>query len=116
MNWRNHITKPIKLVICELDDTVWAGTLSEEKVKIYSYVKKILIELKKRGINNAICSKNKKPDAVKKLKDFQLWEYFNVSSIDYTPKGARVAMILNSLNISAENTPGTTTARFDIPS
>ena len=103
MNWRNHITKPIKLVIWELDDTVWAGTLSEEKVKIYSYVKKILIELKKRGINNAICSKNKKPDAVKKLKDFQLWEYFNVSSIDYTPKGARVAMILNSLNISAEN-------------
>lgn len=42
-----------------IDDTVWAGTLSEEKVKIYSYVKKILIELKKRGINNAICSKIK---------------------------------------------------------
>lgn len=104
MNWRNHITKPVKLVIWELDDTVWAGTLSEDDdVRLYSHVKKILAEFNKRGIMNVICSKNYRAEAVQKLQDFHLWEFFVWASIDHTPKGPRVKKMLDDLQILEEN-------------
>lgn len=104
MNWRSHITQPIKMAIWDLDDTIWSETLSEhEDVRLYSNVKTTLAELSRRGIVNAICSKNHIAPAKRKLQDYGLWEYFVWASIDYTPKGPRIAKILNDIQISAEN-------------
>ena len=104
MNWRNHITQPIKLVIWDLDDTIWSGTLAEsDDVRLYFHVKTALEGLTGRGIINAICSKDHMTVAKRKLQDYGLWEYFILSNIDFTPKGPRVAKMLNDLQLCASN-------------
>ena len=48
----------IKLVIWDLDDTFWKGTISEEPVEQISRNIKLVRDLTDRGIVNTICSKN----------------------------------------------------------
>lgn len=53
----NEVNNPIKLVIWDLDETFWEGTLSEEGISIIEDNLKLVKELSKRGIVNSICSK-----------------------------------------------------------
>ena len=48
----------IKLVVWDLDETFWGGTLSEEKIKPREKNIDLVKELTSRGIINSICSKN----------------------------------------------------------
>ena len=48
----------IKLVIWDLDETFWEGTLSEEGVKPIKDNIELIKELSERGIINSIVSKN----------------------------------------------------------
>ena len=53
------IKDKIKVVIWDLDDTLWKGTLAEgDDVQLLENRVAIIKELNKRGIVNAICSKN----------------------------------------------------------
>lgn len=52
------IKDKIKVVIWDLDDTLWKGTLAEgDDVQLLENRVAIIKELNKRGIVNAICSK-----------------------------------------------------------
>ena len=51
------ITKT-KLIIWDLDDTFWDGTLSEGGVSFNNENLKLVEELTTKGIMNSICSKN----------------------------------------------------------
>lgn len=104
MNWRNDITHNIKLVIWDLDDTIWAGTLAEnDEVKLYSHVKMIIETLNKRGIVNSICSKNDFTNAKKNLQKFDLWDQFVFPSIDFMPKGPKVRSLISDMQLRDEN-------------
>ena len=48
----------IKLVVWDLDDTFWQGTISEETVEIPEKNRALLKNLTDIGIINSICSKN----------------------------------------------------------
>ena len=48
----------IKLVIWDLDDTLWKGTISEEDVVIPAMHRQLLQRLTDIGVVNSICSKN----------------------------------------------------------
>ena len=48
----------VKLVIWDLDETLWTGTLSEGPVEISPRRSYIDRELNKRGIMKSICSNN----------------------------------------------------------
>lgn len=68
----------IKLVIWDLDETFWKGTLSERGGVIVPIAKNIELvrDLTDRGIVNAICSKNDYEPAVMKLREFGVDEFF----------------------------------------
>ena len=100
----NEVNNPIKLVIWDLDETFWEGTLSEEGISIIEDNLKLVKELSKRGIVNSICSKNDFTTAQLKLKELDIWEFFVFPKIDWVPKGQTVKSILSEMGLRAENT------------
>jgi FkbH-like protein len=97
------IDNKVKLVVWDLDDTFWHGTLSEEGISPVARNIAIVIELPKRGILNSICSKND-PDQVKaKLNELGVWDQFVFPSIGFNPKGKAVAEMIEAAALRAEN-------------
>lgn len=93
----------MKLVIWDLDDTFWKGTLSEGGVVSIPENEQLLVSLSEHGIINAICSKNDATLARDTLKKHGVDHWFVFNSIDWTPKGKRVGIILNRIGLRAEN-------------
>lgn len=93
----------IKLVIWDLDETFWEGTLSEEGIKIIPENSEIVVELVNRGIMNSICSKNTFEEAKTVLRENHLWEYFIFPKIAWSPKGLMVKEIIEKAQLRAEN-------------
>ena len=94
----------VKLVIWDLDDTFWKGTLSEESVSIVEqnvYLVKMLADY---GIVNSICSKNNEEPVYKKLKEIGIDEYFVFNSINWENKGGRVKATLKDMGLRPQNT------------
>lgn len=96
-------TNNIKLVIWDLDDTFWEGTLSEGPVLAISKNINIVKALTKRGIINTICSKNDKIAAEAKLKEIGIDKYFVFNSINWGPKGMRIRTMLEDMGLRQEN-------------
>jgi FkbH-like protein len=93
----------IKLVIWDLDDTFWDGTLSEGPVTLSAANVETLKTLNRRGIVNSICSKND-PDAVRtRLQADALWDEFVFASVSWTPKGQRIAELIENAQLRAVN-------------
>ena len=55
-----NIKQEIKLVIWDMDETFWKGTISESKITTIDENIDIIKKLTARGIINSICSKNEK--------------------------------------------------------
>ncbi len=94
----------IKLVIWDLDETFWAGTLSEGKIVRIPAHDDLVIALCRRGIINGICSKNDLPAVREELSKTGHWDYFVFPEVGWTPKGPMVANILRRAQLRAENT------------
>ncbi|HFQ5154641.1 TPA: HAD-IIIC family phosphatase [Vibrio vulnificus] len=99
----NIIKNKIKLVIWDLDETFWSGTLSEEGVNYNTENHKIVVELTKRGIVNSICSKNEYDSVKEILSDKNIWNYFVFPEISWNPKGKAVSSIISDMALRAEN-------------
>jgi FkbH-like protein len=93
----------IKLVVWDLDDTLWRGTLSEEEVELDESRGELVRTLNRRGIVNAICSKNDPDRAREQLELAGLWDEFVFRSIAWEPKGRRVAQIIDDMGLRARN-------------
>ena len=87
------VNNEIKLVIWDLDDTFWSGTISEEKIISSDYNIDLLKKFTDRGIVNSICSKNNFKPAKDKLVELGVWKYFVFPQISWDPKGK----VLNDL-------------------
>lgn len=93
----------IKLVIWDLDDTFWSGTLAEgDSVKVTELGEK-LKDLVSAGVMNSICSKNKFEDAKAKLEELGLWDYFVFPSISWDGKGPRVKQLIQDMQLREPN-------------
>src|SRR5689334_21320947 len=94
----------VKLVIWDLDDTFWRGTLAEdETVFAVEANLEIVRALSRRGIVNSICSKNDHGRAKAKLAEMGIWEHFVFPSIGFNPKGAAVAELIEAAALRADN-------------
>lgn len=97
----------IKLIIWDLDDTFWQGTLAEKNaIRLSSRNIELIDKLVNKGIMNSICSKNdfKNVEAFflnQKLKD--TWEQFVFSSISWEPKGQRIKTLISNMQLRDEN-------------
>ncbi len=96
-------SRPLKLVVWDLDDTLWSGTLSEGPVDLDPSHIEVVRTLNRRGIVNSICSKNNLADARAALEEADLWNEFVFARIDWSPKGARVARIVEDAQLRAED-------------
>jgi FkbH-like protein len=97
------LVAPVKLVIWDLDDTLWDGTLSEGPVILDPSRAELVRELNRRGIVNSICSKNDLDAARARLITEDIWEQFVFPSISWSPKGQRIAQIIEDMQLRAEN-------------
>ena len=97
------MSEPIRAVIWDLDETFWRGTLSEGGIEEYSRRNHdIVVELARRGILSSICSKNDAGTVRDILRERQLWDYFVFPSVDWSPKGARIAAMVDTLQLRPE--------------
>ena len=93
----------IKLVVWDLDETFWKGTLSEGEITIVKQNVEIVKELTRRGIINSISSKNDFEKAKSELVNAGVWDYFVFPSIDWAPKGQNVKGIIEDCQLRAPN-------------
>ena len=93
----------IKLVIWDLDETFWNGTISEGTVKIPEKHRELLVQLTDIGIVNSICSKNDFEPTMAYLKEQGLADYFVFPSINWKPKGQRVKQLIEDMQLRAVN-------------
>ena len=93
----------IKLIIWDLDDTFWRGTLSEGSVSIPEEHKQLLCSLTDAGIVNSICSKNDWEKVKTELERCGLWEYFVFPSVNWEAKGSRVKQLIADMQLRPSN-------------
>lgn len=93
----------IKLIIWDLDDTFWKGTLSEGEIEPIEGNVELVKELSRRGIVNSICSKNDAAPVQACLKNMEINEHFVFCSIDWTPKGQRIGQLIKDIGLRPQN-------------
>ena len=112
---RKNIKKK-KLIIFDLDNTIWKGTLGDDSLEgitidksdpvgaVYRYVQTILIQLKNKGFLLAICSKNSKDYALKALFNSHASIFTKEDIVSYqinwNAKSQNINKICKTLNIS----------------
>ncbi|WP_405610678.1 HAD-IIIC family phosphatase [Streptomyces sp. NBC_01508] len=99
----NTAAKSAKCVVWDLDDTLWHGTLSAgDDVVLKDGVLDLLKTLDSRGILLSIASKNNHDDAMRKLVELKVAEYFLYPQINWNSKSSSVAEIQKRLNIGID--------------
>ncbi|MDE8349833.1 MAG: HAD-IIIC family phosphatase [Acidocella sp.] len=92
----------VRLVIWDLDDTFWRGTISEGEITIIDRHVEMIKELTHRGIVNSVCSKNDFEVAKARLQELGIWDYFIFPEIAWQPKGAMLKNIIRNVQLRAE--------------
>jgi FkbH-like protein len=102
------LREQVKMVIWDLDDTFWTGTLAESGdgtggITPVERNKNIVITLARRGIVSSICSKNDHATAEAELRRMGMWDWFVLPKIEFGPKGQNIASIIEEANLRADN-------------
>ncbi len=93
----------IKLIIWDLDETFWIGTISEEEVTPAPRACDLVLMCSKKGIVNSVCSKNDVKPCEEKLQELGMDKYFVFNSINWQSKGQRIKNTIESMNLRAPN-------------
>ena len=91
--------EPIRLIVWDLDETFWQGTLTEGGITWRDDCAGAVIALARRGIMSTICSKNDFEQVRALLTKRGLWEYFIFPSIGWEPKGSRLAAQIEAIGL-----------------
>jgi len=95
--------KEIKVVVWDLDNTIWDGILVEEdKIVLKPGIKEVIRVLDARGILQSIASKNNYEDAMQKLKELGLDDYFIYPEIHWNAKSVSLAAIQKNINVGMD--------------
>ena len=94
---------PVKLVIWDLDETFWRGTLSEGGIAPIPENIELVKALSARGIVSSICSKNDITPVMWELMRLGVWDHFIFPRIAFAPKGAMIRDIIETAQLRAPN-------------
>src|SRR5215471_1995364 len=98
-----EVERMIKLVVWDLDETLWHGALLEDgSVRLRENIVGIIQTLDRRGILQSIASKNNYNHAMDQLRRFGLAEYFLYPQINWGSKAASLKTIASSINIGLD--------------
>lgn len=94
----------VKLIIWDLDDTLWDGSIMVSKdVKLKTNYINSIKELNNRGVVNSICSNNYLDFAKPILENFNMWDLFIMPNINYESKGLRIKTIIEDFQLRPDN-------------
>ena len=93
----------IKLVIWDLDETFWSGTLTEGGTAVPPAHRDLLRDLTDIGIVNSICSKNDWEPVRSELESQDLLQYFVFPSVNWESKGNRVKALISDMQLRPAN-------------
>lgn len=95
--------KAVKVLVWDLDNTLWDGTLLEgDDVRPRAGVVEVLAALDKRGILQSIASKNDHEAAMAKLEELGLDHFFLYPQINWGSKAVSVERIAKAINIGLD--------------
>tara|TARA_R110001583_G_scaffold1542_10_gene11998 strand:+ start:10878 stop:12722 length:1845 start_codon:yes stop_codon:yes gene_type:complete len=97
--------KPVKVLVWDLDNTLWDGILVEDEVEnvfLKKSIIKVLKTLDQRGIVCSIASKNDYDNAWKKLTDLGISQYFLFPQINWGPKSQSIKQIATDFNVNID--------------
>ena len=97
------LKNPVKLVVWDLDETFWKGTLSEEGITPIVGNIELVKQLAHRGIISSVCSKNDHGSAMAALRDLDVLDYFVLPSVSFQPKGRSISGIVSVLQLRPDN-------------
>jgi len=90
----------VRLVIWDLDETYWRGTLTEGGIQEYIRDHQdIVIELARRGIMSSICSKNDFNQIAAILTEQGIFDHFIFPSVNWEPKGPRLSRLVEAIQL-----------------
>lgn len=93
----------VKLVIWDLDCTVWDGILSEiGDPQLYPGISDIMRELDQRGILQSIASRNDFEDGMEHLTRMGIQDYFLFPQISWGVKSLAIETIVKKINIGMD--------------
>ena len=92
-----------KLVVWDLDDTFWRGTLSEGGAEPIAEHLALVRALAARGILSSIASKNDRAAAEAQLQAWDIWSWFVLPVIAWQPKGEAVRWLIAQAKLRAED-------------
>lgn len=95
------MVEKVRLVVWDLDETFWQGTLTEGGMQYLRAHHDIVVELARRGIVSSICSKNDFDRVREILKAEGIWDYFIFPSINWEPKGPRLQALVETVQLRA---------------
>ena len=99
----NDDNRTIKVLVWDLDETLWSGTLMEgDEVTPRPGVEEALETLDQRGILCSIASKNDRELAMERLRQLGLEHYFLYPQIGWSAKSAGLQKIAESINIGLD--------------
>ncbi len=95
--------KTIKVLVWDLDHTLWDGVLLEgDAVRLRPAVEDLLRELDARGILLSIASKNDHDAAMARLRELGVADYFIYPQISWNAKSQAIANIATSINVGRD--------------
>jgi FkbH-like protein len=99
-------TRPVKVVVWDLDDTLWSGILAEDGaagVHLRPEAVAAVKSLDERGVLQSVASKNDHAEAIAALVEFGLADYFLHPHIDWKPKSQAIINIAAALDLSLDS-------------
>lgn len=99
----DQLPEPIRLVVWDLDDTFWSGTLSEGGIRHCPAHEEIVVELARRGIMSSICSKNDRAAVEAAFAGRKVWDYFIFPQVSWEAKGPNVQALIEAIQLRPES-------------
>jgi FkbH-like protein len=94
----------IKLIIWDLDDTLWRGTLADgDRVRLIEERAEFVRAFNARGVVSSICSKNDPVRAEASLRALGLWDEFVFPRIAFVPKPEAIRQIIADMQLRSVN-------------
>ena len=103
---RAAITAPVKVVVWDLDETLWTGTLAEDGaqgVRLRPEAEAAVRALDERGVLQSIASKNDRAEAMAALTAMGLAGFFLHPQIHWHPKSQSLAGIAAALDLGLDS-------------